>query len=171
MVSDRITIVDELDKVIGFGDYNYIHTRGILHRFVSIFLLDNERRILIQKRANSKYHGNLYSESTSAHVRQNEEYNGAAIRKLKEELGLENIYLHEICKIKVNTKEDKYNWRNYAFVKVFEATFKQNLTINPSEIQQIHPLSLNDLLTLFRISPYLFVPGFKAVFESYLKNK
>ncbi|MGI9011541.1 MAG: NUDIX domain-containing protein [Nitrososphaeraceae archaeon] len=109
MISDRITIVNELDKVIGFGDYNYIHKGGILHRFVSIFLLDNNKRILIQKRADSKYHGNLLSESASAHVRQNEDYLNAAQRKLKEELGLENIDLYEISKIKVDTKEEKCN--------------------------------------------------------------
>jgi isopentenyl-diphosphate Delta-isomerase len=171
MISERITIVNDLDKVIGFGDYNYIHTRGILHRFVSIFLLDNKRRILIQKRAHSKYHGNLFSESVSAHVKENEDYSDTAIRKLKEELGLENITLREMCKIKVDTKDDKYNWRNYAFVKVFEGNLNQHIIMNPSEVQQLHLLSLNDLLTILTTSPYLFVPGFKAVFESYLKNK
>ena len=44
MINDRITIVNDLDKVIGFGDDKYIHTRSILHRFVSLFLLDNNRK-------------------------------------------------------------------------------------------------------------------------------
>ena len=102
-MNNLITIVNELDKVIGFGDYNYIHSRGILHRFVSIFLLDAKRRFLIQRRANTKYHPNLLSESTSAHVLRNEDYLDTANRKLKEELGLEHITLHEICKIIFNT--------------------------------------------------------------------
>ena len=33
-MNNPIAIVNELDKVIGNGDYNYIHSKGILHRFV-----------------------------------------------------------------------------------------------------------------------------------------
>jgi isopentenyldiphosphate isomerase len=42
----------ETDNVIGSADYDQIHSKGLLHRFISIFVLDTTGRLFIQRRAN-----------------------------------------------------------------------------------------------------------------------
>lgn len=166
-----LVIVDESDTPIGIADYDFIHTKGLLHRFASVFVIDESGRLLLQKRARSKPHGGLFSESVSAHVRNREDYFQAASRRLKEELGLDENSLREICKIHVNTEKAKKNWINNAFVKIYECIIAKRPSVNPLEIEMIEFLPLNQMIESLNRNPTSFVLGFKATFDAYLKNK
>lgn len=166
-----LVIVDESDTPIGSADYDLIHTKGLLHRFASVFVIDKSGRLLLQKRARSKPHGGLFSESISAHVTDSEDYLQAASRRLKEELGLDENGLREICKIHVNTEEAEKNWRNNAFVKIYEYVISKRPTLNPLEVEMIEFLPLNQVIESLNYNPSSFVSGFKATFDAYLKNK
>jgi isopentenyl-diphosphate Delta-isomerase len=165
-----LTIVDETDRIVGSSDYEHIHAEGLLHRFVSIFLLDENGRLLLQKRASLKPHGNLLSESVSGHVRHDENYLQAATRRLREELGLQEK-LKDVCKIHVNTEEVQRKWKNNAFVMIYECITSKEILINPLEVQDAYFLSLYQVVEFLKTNPNVFVPGFKATFEAYLKNK
>jgi isopentenyl-diphosphate delta-isomerase len=165
-----LVVVDENDKVIGSADYHLIHSKGLLHRFVSIFVLDANGRLYLQKRAGSKTHGNLLSESVSGHVKYGEEYFDTATRRLREELGLEDK-LKEIFKLRVFTEDKRGNWTNNAFVKIFECTTTKEPAINKAEVQEGFFLPLNKVTTILRDDPESFVPGFSATFKAYLANR
>jgi isopentenyl-diphosphate delta-isomerase len=170
----RLAVVDEADHVVGEADYDQVHFNGLLHRFVSVFVLSNnnqtgQERLLLQKRSNSKHHGGLLSESVSAHVLLGEQYHQTAQRRLVKELGLTSGNLREITKIRVNTYDEK--WTNNAFVKIYEFITLQQPRINTDEIQDAFFLPLSKIRPIFDNNSELFVPGFIENFEAFLRYR
>jgi isopentenyl-diphosphate Delta-isomerase len=67
---------------------------GQLHRAVSVFLVDQGGRLLLQRRASSKYHsGGLWSNTCCSHPAPGEAPIDAAARRVMEELGIEPVDL------------------------------------------------------------------------------
>jgi isopentenyl-diphosphate delta-isomerase len=65
------------------------HQRGLRHRAVSVFVFDGER-MLMQRRANGKYHSRgLWTNTCCTHPRLGESPTDAATRRLREEMGVE----------------------------------------------------------------------------------
>ena len=172
-----VTVVDESDKPVSSASSYQIYSKGLLHRFASIFLIDIDSggcRLLLQKRGIGKAHGGLFSESVSAHVRADENYFDAATRRLGEELGVySRPTLKEICKIHVNVCEPETEWRKNAFVTVYECFISEKdvmsqLRINPAEVLNVYFLPLEKVLKFFSASPGFFVPCFRYTLHAYL---
>ncbi len=88
MVPDLVTLVDRDDNVVGAEEKIRAHREGKLHRAFSVFVFDEGRRLLIQRRATGKYHsGGLWSNTCCGHPRPGESADGAAERRLTEEMG------------------------------------------------------------------------------------
>jgi isopentenyl-diphosphate delta-isomerase len=69
---------------------------GRLHRAVSIFLVDSRGRLLLQRRASSKYHsGGLWSNTCCSHPAPGEDPAEASARRVQEELGIDPVELTE----------------------------------------------------------------------------
>src|SRR5918995_4342452 len=87
--NQQLAIVSGQDNIIGSAVPEKIYYQGLLHRFASIFILDTQSRLLLQKRAfNKNKHAGLFSESVSAQVAYSEKYVDAARRRINDELGL-----------------------------------------------------------------------------------
>jgi isopentenyl-diphosphate delta-isomerase len=86
---DLVTLVDENDREVGTEEKQAAHVRGLLHRAVSVFVLDPSGRHLLQRRAPGKYHsGGLWSNACCSHPRPGESPPLAASRRLGEEMGV-----------------------------------------------------------------------------------
>jgi isopentenyldiphosphate isomerase len=199
-LNQELAVVSEQDNIIGSAVPDVVYSQGLIHRFASVFILDCQNRLLLQKRAsNKRRHGGLFSESVSAQVEYNETYLQAASRRIQEELGLESYSdpLTEICKIYVDVKEeydDNYDsytylnndgygrnsvsnrWKNNAFVTVYKLVLQDddtiaNISINPSEISNIYLLNLDRVMEFFSASPGLFVPGFGFTLKAFLDHE
>jgi isopentenyl-diphosphate Delta-isomerase len=190
--NQQLAIVNEQDNIIGSAVPKKIYYQGLLHRFASIFILDNRSRLLLQKRAfNKNRHAGLFSESVSAQVAYGEKYIDAALRRINEELGLildehdasSGSRLTQVCKMNIDAKDEDYNygfsgsivsnsWRKNAFVTIYECTLDdgriEHLSINPYEISNVYFLSLDKVVEFFNSSPSLFVPGFGFTLKAYL---
>ncbi|MGH9963405.1 MAG: NUDIX hydrolase [Nitrososphaeraceae archaeon] len=190
--NQQLAIVNEQDNIIGSAVPKKIYYQGLLHRFASIFILDNQSRLLLQKRAfNKNRHAGLFSESVSAQVAYGEKYIDAALRRINEELGLildehdasSGSRLTQVCKMNIDAKDEDYNygfagsilsnsWRKNAFVTIYECTLDdgriEHLSINPYEISNVYFLSLDKVVEFFNSSPSLFVPGFGFTLKAYL---
>jgi isopentenyl-diphosphate Delta-isomerase len=173
-----VTVVDESDTPVSAASSYQIYSKGLLHRFASIFVIDTDSgciRLLLQKRGIGKSHGGLFSESVSAHVRYDESYNQAASRRLSEEIGVHcQANLKEICKIHVNVCEPETEWRKNAFVTIYQCYLSENeimkgLEINPSEVLNVYFLPLDKVINFFNASPGFFVPCFRYTLEAYLE--
>ena len=85
---DQVVLVDTDDREIGTMAKTRAHYEGKLHRAFSIFLFNSQGRLLLQRRAEDKYHsGGLWTNSCCSHPRPGEPIAQAAARRLKEELG------------------------------------------------------------------------------------
>ena len=101
-MEDRLILVDYKDNIVGEAYKQEVHEKGLLHRAFSVFII-NGNKMLIQKRAKDKYHSaGLWANTCCSHPRVNEDTYDAAIRRLKEECGIE-------CEIKeITLSEEKY---------------------------------------------------------------
>jgi isopentenyl-diphosphate delta-isomerase len=88
-LEEQLILVTESGRARGEAGKTDVHRRGLLHRAFSIFLVDSEGRLLVQRRAQGKYHsGGLWGNSCCGHPRPGERTRAAAARRLTEELGV-----------------------------------------------------------------------------------
>ncbi len=87
---EQVILVDADDRPTGTMGKLEAHRRGALHRAFSVFGFDGLGRLLLQRRADAKYHsGGLWTNTCCSHPRPGEEIGAAARRRLREEMGLE----------------------------------------------------------------------------------
>ena len=87
---ERVILVDAADEEIGTAGKLEAHERGALHRAFSVFVVNGRNEILLQRRADDKYHGGgLWSNSCCGHPRPGEATAVAARRRLDEEMGID----------------------------------------------------------------------------------
>jgi len=86
---EQVILVDPQDTEIGVRDKLQAHLRGELHRAFSVFVLDAGGQLLLQRRAEGKYHtAGLWSNTCDGHPRPGETVLQAAQRRLAEEMGI-----------------------------------------------------------------------------------
>jgi isopentenyl-diphosphate Delta-isomerase len=89
-MNEWVVLVDRSDEAVGVSDKLDAHISGTLHRAFSICIFDPAGRVLLQRRAGSKYHSaGLWSNSCCSHPRPGEATASAAHRRLIEELGFD----------------------------------------------------------------------------------
>src|SRR3989344_7513247 len=88
---EEIILVDENDNEIGTMEKIEAHSNGAhLHRAFSIFIFNKEGKMLLQKRAKTKYHcPGLWTNTCCSHPSKGELLEDAAHRKLKQEFGFD----------------------------------------------------------------------------------
>jgi isopentenyl-diphosphate delta-isomerase len=88
-MEELVILVDASDREVGQAPKLAAHRQGILHRAFSVFLFDTGGRLLLQRRAQGKYHsGGLWSNTCCGHPRPGEGLVDAAQRRLAEEMGV-----------------------------------------------------------------------------------
>lgn len=86
---EHVVLVNGEDVEVGAAPKLEAHRAGLLHRAFSIFLLDSSGRVLLQRRAESKYHSaGRWSNTCCGHPRAGESVEAGARRRLQEEMGL-----------------------------------------------------------------------------------
>lgn len=103
MPDELFDIVDQQDRVTGQEMRSVVHQQGLWHRGVHVLLFTPESRLLVQQRSKDRQHAPLALDcSVSEHVKAGEDYYDAAVRGLREEMGLEGIDLQPLIKFKMN---------------------------------------------------------------------
>ena len=97
MSEDLVVLVDENDRAIGSAPKLEVHERGLLHRAVSLLLRDDRGRFLLQRRASKKYHSaGLWSNTCCGHPRPGESNESAALRRLRDEMGIWEVKIRRV---------------------------------------------------------------------------
>ena len=60
MREEKVVLVDKDDNQIGLMPKMEAHLKGKLHRAFSIIIFNSDRKILLQKRASTKYHTPIF---------------------------------------------------------------------------------------------------------------
>ena len=89
MSEEMFDVVDQQDRVLYQSPRSVVHANRWVHRAVHIFVFNSRGELLIHRRSAIKDEAPLkYTSSASGHLSAGEDYAIAAIRELKEELGL-----------------------------------------------------------------------------------
>ncbi len=87
---DHVILVSPSDEQIGTLEKMAAHREGLLHRAVSVVVIDEDGRVLLQRRASGKYHSPLlWANACCTHPRPDEGVQEAARRRLREEMGID----------------------------------------------------------------------------------
>ena len=91
MYVEEVILVDKNDVEVGTMEKMEAHRDGgTLHRAFSVFVFNTDGDLLLQRRAEHKYHsGGLWTNTCCSHPRPGETVREAANRRLVEELGME----------------------------------------------------------------------------------
>ena len=90
----KVILVDSNDNKTGLMPKSEAHLKALLHRAVSVFVVNSAGEWLIQQRALQKYHSaGLWTNTCCSHPFPGETNDGAAKRRLMEEMGIENCTL------------------------------------------------------------------------------
>jgi isopentenyl-diphosphate Delta-isomerase len=131
-MDEILILVDANDRQIGTGEKMDVHRRGALHRCFSIFVFDGRGRVMLQKRAASKYHsGGLWTNTCCGHPRHGEDVSAAAHRRLREEMGFD-CPLDEIFTFTYRAELD-HGLTEHELDHVYAGTYAGALTPNPEE--------------------------------------
>lgn len=131
----KIVIVDRNDKLIGAKEKDIAIKNGLIHRIVRIFLFNSKGEVFLQKRSpNMKVWPNRWDQSVGGHVDEGETYNKAALREMKEELGIIKVNIKRILKY---YQEEIYNgYLLKRFNVVYKAIYNERIKLNKEEISK-----------------------------------
>ncbi len=86
---ERFVVVDKFDRAIGESTRGEVHRRNMFHRAVHVFIFNRNGDLFLQKRSHLKdVHPGRWDSSAAGHLDIGEEYEAAAVRELREELGI-----------------------------------------------------------------------------------
>jgi isopentenyl-diphosphate delta-isomerase len=88
--AEWVQLVDDEDRPTGRAEKLDAHRRALLHRAFSVFVFDAAGRVLLQRRADGKYHsGGLWTNTCCGHPRPDRPLVDEARRRLREEMGFD----------------------------------------------------------------------------------
>lgn len=162
--TESVVLVNFLDEPVGTASKIDAHRSGQLHRAFSVFIRHSDGRILLQRRAGSKYHSaGLWTNACCGHPRPGESTIDAAERRLKEEMGIDAGLVERqsfIYFAKVDNELTEYEL-DHVFVGFFDGTPKPD----PDEVQEWRWISLRDLDDWFERDPDAFTVWFTQALE------
>ncbi len=87
--AELLVVVDEDDNILNYLPRGQVHQQKLLHRTISVSVFNDQGQILLQKRSINKDNnpGKLAC-AVGGHVSKGKDYEQAAERELKEELGI-----------------------------------------------------------------------------------
>ncbi|MBC7914661.1 MAG: isopentenyl-diphosphate Delta-isomerase, partial [Pyrinomonadaceae bacterium] len=87
---NEVILVDEQDSEIGSIEKLEAHERGLLHRAYSVFIINYDGKMLLQRRALSKYHSTgLWTNACCSHPAPGELTLESAKNRLQHEMGFQ----------------------------------------------------------------------------------
>ncbi|HSX33298.1 MAG TPA: NUDIX domain-containing protein [Candidatus Saccharimonadales bacterium] len=146
-----VVVVDDHDNEVGSAPLAEVRQKGLYHRVVAVFVIDNKGRMLLQLRGTGvKVYPNYWDQAAGGHVDQGQTYQTTAISELAEELGLYNLALTELGTYRSNTQEGDRLINQ--FERVYKVAVPHDIALNPekSEINKLQwftPLELKLLIT------------------------
>ena len=165
---EKVILVDKLDNETGIMEKQEAHIKGVLHRAFSVFVFNSKKELLLQRRANTKYHSaGLWTNTCCSHPRPNEPTKVAANRRLKEEMGLScNLSKQFDFIYKAILTNGLYE---HEFDHVYFGTSNTLPTINLSEVDKYEYKTLECINEEIKNKPERYTEWFKICFVQVVK--
>lgn len=164
-----IIYVDKNDNEIGHGQIQNAVEKGIVRRISRVIVTNSRRKILLQKRGNVVMYPFRWNDSVSGHVDVGETYREAALREMKEEMGITGIELFEIGKF--YGAEASGEREPKAFNMLFTGTYDADPVIDSEEVSDFKWVREKDLKEWLEEKPDDFTPGTLTSFELFFNKR
>lgn len=192
LMEELCIVLDYNDKPIGAGTKKLCHimdniNKGLLHRAFSVFLFNDEGKLLLQQRATEKItFADLWTNTCCSHpLAVSSEMgspsdlassvNGARVaaqRKLEQELGILPKFV-SLEDFKFLTRihymaPSNGPWGEHEIDYIFIIKANPELVPNPNEVRDLKYVSSEELKSMFSEGKLKFTPWFKLICENYL---
>lgn len=169
MADEQLILVNERNRAIGAAGKDAVHRQRLLHRAFSIFLVDDQGRILLQQRSPRKYHsGGLWANSCCGHPRLGERTISAARRRLHEELGV--IGALSFGFFSRYQADLDHGMHENEFVYVYFGRLRGELRPDPAEVAKVELLPLDEIKRRIRKNPESFAYWLRHYFHHHVAD-
>jgi isopentenyl-diphosphate delta-isomerase len=166
---NQVILVDTDDNELGIMEKIEAHEKGLLHRAFSIFLFNSSGQILLQQRADSKYHSpGLWTNACCSHPGPNETVLDGAKRRLMEELGI-STFLTQAFYFEYRT-EFTNGLTEHELDHVFVGYTNENPILNDAEAKAFKWISLESLMLDLQNSPDNYTVWFKIILNQHFEK-
>ncbi len=155
-----LDVVNEADEVTGSGRRDEIHRDGLRHRAVHAFVFNRKGELLLQRRSAAKdNHPGLWDSSAAGHLDSGENYAGAVVRELEEELGI-----REVGVVRCGVLEAS-ELNGMEHVHLYLARWDGNPDFPCSEVDAVLWMPVEEAGAWLAARPMDFAPGFRMCWE------
>ncbi|MDP1779673.1 MAG: NUDIX domain-containing protein [Anaerolineales bacterium] len=164
-MDELLDVVNDEDTVIGQEMRSTVHQLGLQHRGAHVFLFTKDGKMLVQKRSAERAAcPSALDCSVSEHVKAGESYLDAAMRGMKEELGVTGIEIHPLVTFRMN-----YGFNDNEISTLYEGVLDPDKVIfDPVEIEEVNYYSVDDLQEMIKEGNVKFCGWFVELLNWYL---
>jgi len=158
---ERFPVVDERDRLLGDAPRAEVHGNNLRHRAVHILVFNNLGELFLQKRSGLKdRHPRLWDSSAAGHVNAGEDYDVAANRELREELGV-SAELTRVAKLPASEKTGQ------EFIWLYKGRHDGPFALARSEIEHGEFFPTEVVSGWLKARPEDFAPGFVECWDAF----
>lgn len=159
-----VILVDENDNPVGYMEKIEAHKNAMLHRAISVFLINSEEEWILQKRSLDKYHSKgLWTNACCTHPAPGESELDSANRRLMEEMGI-SCRLVKLFSFVYKEKLDA-DLTEHEFDHVFLGLSDRDPVINVSEVDEWKKISFDELHLDIQENPDNYSFWFKEIYQ------
>ncbi|WP_443938886.1 isopentenyl-diphosphate Delta-isomerase [Pedobacter sp. MW01-1-1] len=164
-----VVLVDEKDCPVGTMEKLAAHQQGLLHRAFSVFIFNEKRELLLQKRAATKYHGGgLWTNTCCSHPQWEEDVQDSAVERLEFEMGLKcSLELSHSFIYKINVEN---NLIEHEYDYVFIGYSSSDPVVNLDEVEDFKWVTLASVLEDVAQNPIDYTYWFKVALPKVIDN-
>ncbi len=166
MTEELVILVNEQDQKIGLMPKMEAHQKAVLHRAFSVFIFNDKKELMLQRRALDKYHSpGLWTNTCCSHQRDGESNIQAGKRRLKEEMGF-SAELKEATWFIYKAPFDN-GLTEHELDHILIGNFNEEPIINSEEVDAWKWMSLSDVKKDIDANPDSYTAWFKIIFEKF----
>jgi isopentenyl-diphosphate delta-isomerase len=166
---EQVILVNHLDEEIGYMEKMEAHEKGLLHRAFSVLIFNSNGELLLQQRSLNKYHSpGLWTNTCCSHPRPNEVTLSAALRRMKEEMGL-SVPLKEIFHFTYRA-ELEHGLIEHEIDHVFIGFTDDHPQLNSSEAMNFDWQSLTEIKQSLHNKPEKYTAWFQLLLTEHYKE-
>lgn len=167
--NDLIILVNEDDEQVGIQDKFSVHQLGLLHRAFSVFVFNSKNELILQQRADNKYHSpGLWTNTCCSHPIPGEKTIDACHRRLMEEMSLSCELRHVFsfiyrCKFPNGLIENEFD-------HVYVGYSDHIPVLNKNEAKDWKYITINNLEREIELQPDNFTEWLKICFPRLIEH-
>jgi len=166
---NTVILVNEKDEWQGTMEKMQAHIEGVLHRAFSVFVMNDNNEMLLQRRAMHKYHSpGLWSNTCCSHPMPGESTLAAAHRRLQEEMGFDcklspAFHFRYRSPVGNGLVENEYD-------HIYVGMHNDAVSINADEVCEYMYMPVDEVMHQVKLEPEKFTKWFQLVLPRFIAH-